>query len=408
MLVMAVSSKALCIVFRMLYHTRQRKKISICGKESDLCNQTSSRQSSSQSPLFGRSWLPKRNRANFHPFSLFLFFLSSLSCLIFFFPFLPFSRHMYEFQRPANFPAIRYTIVRRINEQRKKQKDTERYLSSTSCPSNGLPSPPVDHDDMFKQEDTTTTTTTTTTTPTPTTLPTSTLVELSGTPSSGNSCASSPRESQHVMDEKAIRDKIQELQNEKHELFQLMKNLLSKQQQQQQQQEIQQQQQQIKMVEDHPLPPPPPSSSSLHSSSSLSISSSRVAPPPPPPVVSTSSTSSSRSSSSERSPSPQTPPVQEQSSQRMPPLTSLSSSSSSSSQHMRSSSLDHHRSFPPHPPPPPRYMPYHRRPPPLAPPRYYSSRYGGNSGGGRPMNGFSSPSYPVSRHDATLHVESYH
>lgn len=387
MLRMIVSSKALCIVFRMLYHTRQRKKISICGKESDLCNQmksSSSRQSSSQSPLLGRSWLPKRNRANFILFlSSFFFFLlelffslSPVSLVSFLFSL---SRYMYEFQRPANFPAIRYTIVRRINEQRQKQKDTERFLSS-SYPSNGLPSPPVDHDDMFKQEETTTTTTTCTTT-----LPTSTLAELSGTPSSGNSCASSPRESQHAMDEKAIRDKIQELQNEKHELFQLMKNLLAKQQQQQQQEEIQQQQQQQQQTKTENHPPSLPSSS--HSSSSLSSSKAAAH-----PVVSTSSTSSSRSSSSERSPSPQTPPVQEQS-QKMPPLTSLSSSS----QHnLRSSSLDHHRSFPPHPPPP-RYMPYHRRPPPLAPPRYYSSRYGGSSGG-RPMNGFSSPSYPVSRH----------
>ncbi|KAI9312086.1 hypothetical protein BX666DRAFT_849970 [Dichotomocladium elegans] len=299
---------------------------------------------------------------------------------------------MYEFQIPPNYTAIRTTIIRRIKEQREKEKETR-----FSCPSNGLPSPPVDHDDMFKPSS-----------PSPQeevpalapallelsgTTPKNAAIPVAATPSpsvqeeedlNSSSCASSPKNNslQHSsvdLDEHAIRLKIQELQDEKHKLFQLMKTLLSQQQQQQdtkrevlspsfpspttsgepescnssvatgtdagqQNQHVDtdmedQHQRQQRIV---PQPTVPPSSSSVAPSPSSSIMHQRSPPPPP-----------------------------------------------SAQQSFRSSGIDH-RLPPPPPHPHQRYIHYYRRPPPPGHPRYY--RYGG-----RPTSGFSPPSYPPRR-----------
>lgn len=116
--------------------------------------------------------------------------------------------------------------MRRVKEQREK-RTRALPLKQHRCPAdNGLPSPPVEAYEPSSEDKV-----------------------LGLLPAQNTPVATDPGtpdttvSSKPELDEATIRQKLQQLEKEKHELFQLMKQLLSEQQQQQQQQPQQPQQQ---------------------------------------------------------------------------------------------------------------------------------------------------------------------
>ncbi|KAG1448867.1 hypothetical protein G6F46_008885 [Rhizopus delemar] len=118
----------------------------------------------------------------------------------------------YDFQPPMNMNAIRSSIVQRI-----KQRNVEK-----TCLDNGLPSPPIDTFESTKL---------------PTDQVMNALYELSSddkplspvstTSTSTSSSSSSSSSSSEELDKESIRQRIKLLQEEKHKLFQMMKDLLN-------------------------------------------------------------------------------------------------------------------------------------------------------------------------------------
>ncbi|KAI8146273.1 hypothetical protein BJV82DRAFT_601144 [Fennellomyces sp. T-0311] len=208
---------------------------------------------------------------------------------------------MYEFQPPRNLNAIKSTIARRIKEQRAKHKEEEKLKTRLAIapPDSGLPSPPVEacHYEPFKGPEEQPNNE----------LAVNALLELSGGAGTPSSSAS-----EDTLDIKAIQQKIQDLQQEKHELFQIMKNLLTK--------------------------PPPPSPEAQPKEQEV----------PQQPSKSRERLRSCSNGRARTPPPPSCTPSRVPSSSRLP---------------------DHHRL-----PPPPRYTPYRRiSPPPSS--RYYGRGY---------------------------------
>lgn len=110
----------------------------------------------------------------------------------------------FEFQEPTNMNAIRSNIMQRI----KKRNDTLSPIHSKQQPAalldSGLPSPPVESCTYEEEEEQTSYTT---------------------MPSPASTVSDSP--TTQLESANAIREKIQLLKQEKHKLFQTMKNLLS-------------------------------------------------------------------------------------------------------------------------------------------------------------------------------------
>ncbi|KAI9488030.1 hypothetical protein BDB00DRAFT_850385 [Zychaea mexicana] len=288
---------------------------------------------------------------------------------------------MYEFQPPANLNAIRCSIARKIKEQREKHKKNEEEfknktrptLAVTTTTDSGLPSPPVEacHYEPFKrpgEEEL---------------LPhqqpnnelaTNALLELTGGAGTPSSSASLD-----TLDEKVIRQKIQALQQEKHELFQLMRNLLAN--------------------PATPSPPPPAAAAAAANTAAAVTVTATAAPGPTPTPPSPSVQKPTQEQTQAQLPTPAaSPPSVKQDVQAEPPksrerLRSCSngrtrtpppplqfSSPSSCFSPTRPSHLsrppplssDHHHRFPPQ-----RYAPYRRiSPPPSS--RYYGRGYGGS------------------------------
>ncbi|KAI8997626.1 hypothetical protein BDB01DRAFT_771774 [Pilobolus umbonatus] len=141
------------------------------------------------------------------------------------------STQLYEFQPPNNMEAIRTNIINRIKQRKENDKQS---MTPTLSPTseklpfshldNGLPSPPIESCAFEEKE-----------AKLPTEMVMSALLELSSTkhefqspPSPVLSCSKSSPASSVVTDTEAIRLKIKSLQEEKHRLFQVMKDLLSK------------------------------------------------------------------------------------------------------------------------------------------------------------------------------------
>ncbi|KAI7856781.1 hypothetical protein BDC45DRAFT_502287 [Circinella umbellata] len=316
---------------------------------------------------------------------------------------------MYEFQPPQNINAIRCSIARRIKDQREKYKKEEELKNktrlstlaatvTTATTDNGLPSPPVEacHYEPFKrpeeeEQDHPNNE-----------LAANALLELSGagTPPSSSASVDSTNTQTHLLDEKIIRQKIQELQQEKHELFQLMKNLLSR-----------------------PTPSPTsvavvatpeqPQPRSPHTPSPQVAP--RVLPTPPslqqtraskPPPVQTKQHLTERPKSRERLRScsngrARTPPTS------LPSATSCTSPTSRPPAIRTAPPTDHyhHHRFPP-----PRYAPYRRMSPPSSS-RYYSRSYGNstNNSNGSSSNSrlysnppLSAPPFPPSSSSSSM------
>ncbi|KAI8876066.1 hypothetical protein K501DRAFT_338326 [Backusella circina FSU 941] len=133
----------------------------------------------------------------------------------------------YEFQPPVNMVAIRSSIMRRIQNKRKEEvlpaTPTTPTTTEKTLPrhlDNGLPSPPCDSD---KDK------------PVDSEMVVNALLELSSRsnqqqmepPSPVLSQSKSTPSSPGALDPDAIRQKIKELEQEKHKLFQVMKDLLS-------------------------------------------------------------------------------------------------------------------------------------------------------------------------------------
>ncbi|KAI8647697.1 hypothetical protein BD408DRAFT_408341 [Parasitella parasitica] len=134
----------------------------------------------------------------------------------------------YEFQPPMNMNAIRTSIVQRIKQRNEHNKQPLSPPSSIASKheiqylhlDNGLPSPPIESctfDD--EQNDTFETAASNSTIPD---SPPSPVMSLSKSSSSSSSSSTMALESSD-----AIREKIKKLKEEKHSLFQTMKNLLS-------------------------------------------------------------------------------------------------------------------------------------------------------------------------------------
>lgn len=167
---------------------------------------------------------------------------------------------MYEFQPPPNFTAIRTNIIRRVREKRQRQRESRKEscdaLRSLTPPvhchtDNGLPSPPVEscHYEPSKQnkEDAEGKSLLEFNKPTqfnndgrssgmtpPSLAKEAEETSLPGTPFTDSatespSSSSSSSTTRPPLDEETIRQRIRELQQEKHELFQIMKGLLSRQ-----------------------------------------------------------------------------------------------------------------------------------------------------------------------------------
>ncbi|KAG0737028.1 hypothetical protein G6F57_008895 [Rhizopus arrhizus] len=115
----------------------------------------------------------------------------------------------FDFQPPMNMNAIRSSIVQRI-----KQRNVEK-----TCLDNGLPSPPIDTFESTKL---------------PTDQVMNALYELSSddkplspVSTTSTSSSSSSSNSSEELDKESIRQRIKLLQEEKHKLFQMMKDLLN-------------------------------------------------------------------------------------------------------------------------------------------------------------------------------------
>ncbi|ORE19047.1 hypothetical protein BCV71DRAFT_226594, partial [Rhizopus microsporus] len=120
-------------------------------------------------------------------------------------------QNSFEFQPPTNIRAIRTSIAQRIKQRNEKKQQI--------CLDNGLPSPPIEAYESDKLS---------------TDQVMNALIDLSSKEPM-SSPPLSPCTKEPSLDTEAIRQRIKQLQEEKHKLFQTMKDLLSKQQQQQQQ-----------------------------------------------------------------------------------------------------------------------------------------------------------------------------
>lgn len=131
----------------------------------------------------------------------------------------------YEFQPPMNMAAIRSSIMQRIQNKRKEELPATPTTPTTTEKTlprhldNGLPSPPCD-----SYEDK----------PVDSEMVVNALLELSShsnqqmePPSPVLSQSKSTPSSPAALHSEAIRQKIKELEDEKHKLFQVMKDLLS-------------------------------------------------------------------------------------------------------------------------------------------------------------------------------------
>lgn len=121
----------------------------------------------------------------------------------------------YEFQPPANIKAIRSNIVERIKQRNRKQEEDCSLKKVNEYLDNGLPSPPTEACNSFEQVklDEINTIVNNISSPSST---------LDSPPSPVPSSCSTTSESSE-----SIREKIKLLKQEKHKLFQTMKNLLS-------------------------------------------------------------------------------------------------------------------------------------------------------------------------------------
>ncbi|GAA5802150.1 hypothetical protein HPULCUR_007611 [Helicostylum pulchrum] len=130
----------------------------------------------------------------------------------------------YEFQPPTNIDAIRSSIIQRIKDRSSANKDTSSSSPLTPPPQsdeydkklpfllhldNGLPSPPIET--CCYEED-----------QLPTEMVVNALMELSPVAAATTATATATVDSSQV-----IRERIRLLKEEKHKLFQAMKDLLS-------------------------------------------------------------------------------------------------------------------------------------------------------------------------------------
>ncbi|KAI8376333.1 uncharacterized protein BYT42DRAFT_574245 [Radiomyces spectabilis] len=140
----------------------------------------------------------------------------------------------FEFQLPDNMPAIRTSIIRRIQKRKAGLNKTgsKRHSSVDGHLDNGLPSPPIEtctfeeghaypplleSRSMSKQPQ-----------PKEPSPPAQTSDVHSSCASPNSSTISPPCSTSSELDQETVRQKIKQLQEEKHKLFQIMKDLLSR------------------------------------------------------------------------------------------------------------------------------------------------------------------------------------
>lgn len=138
----------------------------------------------------------------------------------------------YEFQPPMNMHAIRSNIMQRIKQRNEYSKQPLTPPSSIASKQeiqylsldNGLPSPPIESFTFDDEDDSTTFEMATSSNNDLPDSPPSPVMSLSKSSSSSSSCSLSATEFESS---DAIREKIRILKEEKHRLFQTMKDLLS-------------------------------------------------------------------------------------------------------------------------------------------------------------------------------------